>query len=878
MSTNNSPDAGDFTQLPSQVSTKRGRGSTGGSAKGSRAGGDEGDELNGSENGSSKRKKRIPQSCTECVRRKIKCDRQQPCSACVRRKRTQFCSFEDEDIQGPWALASEVRAINRRLNQLEALFQQQQQTGSSVAPRQSNGTQYNNSGSSSILSQYPLPDPTSATRPDQQSTKPSPDFQSHPHRSTSPVHSDTESAVAELEDVAFSTRVPVLRALNAAAQGNAGPRYTYPGRVDMELTDALTSILAEPLTFDQDGRPRSAVRLGLDLAVSTVDLPGVRHDAIAQILAVLPGPEISQFLIAKYFAEIEWDFKVLDPVAFPLEHLRYNEMLEQGREDLIDPLWIAVFCMVLALSLEGFWSRPKGMKDLSLFRGLDEAGLKDLPSVWHDASLRALQLGEYGGTPRIRTIQTVVLFGQYIQIFSSSGQTGRFSGWFASAVRVAQRLGLHRLGSDPQTMPPDDPALPPGSNSLKREMAVRLFHHLVNVDAFLSDSPSRCYLLHPSQYNTARPMNLNLADLSRTENRPIEPVPSSVYTDASYQIVQCRIAEQVRAALDNLVLSDKLFSYPAVVDQDKALQAILSLDVPGIFHWDRPTWIPSAKVAYERASLHEEISARIVRLNRPFFSRGYQQDSQYSYSTRQCIDYSKRLISSNFELLDLSPSLWLTYTGTLASSLVLLMDLFHAIDTDEPEVSIREKRDILIKARQIFDTKVATPALEVVVEEGRKILAALFAAEEARRTTRAAFDMIPNSNGPPPVPESFAQVLKRVSRELAAQANQTLAFSNPLSQQPFTSSDRPQLSRPTSSFTSPSSSFAQSAASALTSTLPFPYPPVAVGTTLSASHEDSNFPSSADFSNFLGTLTSEDWATNGFGSPAADATNSLLTW
>lgn len=60
---------------------------------------------------------------------------------------------------------------------------------------------------------------------------------------------------------------------------------------------------------------------------------------------------------------------------------------------------------VLALSLEGFWSRPHGKKDLSLFQGLDEDGLKDLPSVWHDASLRALQLGEYGGTPRIRTLQ-----------------------------------------------------------------------------------------------------------------------------------------------------------------------------------------------------------------------------------------------------------------------------------------------------------------------------------------------------------------------------------------------------------------------------------------------------------------------------------------
>lgn len=43
---------------------------------------------------------------------------------------------------------------------------------------------------------------------------------------------------------------------------------------------------------------------------------------------------------------MEWDFRVLDPEAFPIEHERYVEMLAGGREDEIDPLWVAVFCMV----------------------------------------------------------------------------------------------------------------------------------------------------------------------------------------------------------------------------------------------------------------------------------------------------------------------------------------------------------------------------------------------------------------------------------------------------------------------------------------------------------------------------------------------------
>ncbi|GAA5931501.1 hypothetical protein JCM1841_003556 [Sporobolomyces salmonicolor] len=807
-----------------------------------------------------KRKRRLPLSCGECQRRKIKCDRQQPCSACIRRKRVDFCSFDDDDPESPYALSADVRAISRRLAHLESLFQQAHPALHPLTkPSPSTSTSHHlspslSTGRSTSHTVHPSP----ASRPaaflsanNEGDDDPSP-------RS----HSDTEDAVADLEEQTFGARVPVLRAIHAAAQGNAR-RYNYAGKVDMELTGALTSILAEPLTFDQDGRPRSAVRLGLDLAVQTADLPGVRHEALAQILAVLPGPEISQFLIKKYFTEMEWDFRVLDPEAFPLEHQRYTEMVEQGRQDLIDPLWIACFCMVLALSLEGFWSRPNGVKDLSLFGGgLTEQDLKDLPSVWHDAALRALQLGEWGGTPRVRTIQCIILFGQYIQIASSSGQQGRFLGWAASAIRVAQRMGLHRLGSNPQTMPPDDPALPPGTNSLKREMAVRLFHHLVNVDSWLSDSPSfRCYLLHPSQYNTARPLNLNFRDLSRTDWRTSTPPPLTVYTDASFQIIQCQIAGQIRQALDNLVLSRNTFSYPAVLDQDRAFRQVFE-NVPDVFA-ERSTHIDSPRIAYERACLHEDVYSRIVRLNRPLLGRGYQPNSAYRYSTDQCVKAARSLILSNHGLLEIATSNWWMYTGTLASSIVLFMDLFHAIDHDSPENEIKEKRDILTKARVIFESKAATPALTVVVEEGRKILAALFSAEEARRTTRAAHDMV--SAGPPQALETFAQLLKRVSREVAAEEQHQIFASN------ATALASPTPAIPPHPAPLPCLTFAQAAATALSNTpsaFDYPEPPVTAG--------------QPDFSSFFTTLASEDWTATGLTSPTGDDSSLLdqmaATW
>ncbi|GAA5864390.1 hypothetical protein JCM3774_002775 [Rhodotorula dairenensis] len=860
-------------------------------------GDDSDDQLEGEDSdgpgtggGGGKRKKRLPLSCGECRRRRIKCDRQMPCSACVRRRRSQFCSFDDDDPASPYALNSEVRSINRRLMHLESLFQQAHPQLVHQSQLYPVGAASPGSASASGTSMHASPGlpvvPNSNSRrakPEPQiflPPPPAPPLQPQQQHSLQPRSgepstvtrsdgqeqsaSDTEDAVADLEEQTFGARVPVLRALHASAQAPVRA-YKYVKVPDMELTRCMTSILAEPLSFDQDGRPRSAVRLGLDLAVSTADLPAVRDEALNQVIAVLPDADIAMFLIEKYFSELEYDFKVLDPVAFRVEHERFVEMVQQGRQALVDPLWIAVFCMVLALALDAFWSRPNGMRDFAIFRGLAESDLRDLPSVWHDAALRALQLGEWGGTPRIRTIQCVILFGQYIQISSSSGQQGRFLGWAASAIRVAQRMSLHRLGNDPQNMPPDDPALPPGQNSVKRQMAVRLWHHLVNIDAWLSDSPAfRCYILHPSQYNTARPLNLNLHDLSRTAWQTPPAQPLNVYTDASFQLVQCKIAEQIRHALDTLVLSGNKFSYSAVLEQDAAWRQVLD-GIPDVYLQPHNS---SPRIAYERACILEDVYSRIVRLNRPLLGRGYNADSPYQTSREKCIEAAQALILTNYDMLQIETSRWWMYTGTLASSIVLMMDIFHAIDHDRPESEIKEKREVLSKARVIFDSQVATPALTVVVDEGRKILAGLLVEEERRRTTKAAHDM---AAAPLPPLETFSQVLKRISREVAAQEYLPQG-STP---GPVPASTGP-ISRAESVAygAEPPFSFAQAAATAMART------PMLDPSAMPHIYEGAA--TAPDYSSFVNTLVSEDWTAGTFTSPGGDEASLLdqlaATW
>lgn len=173
------------------------------------------------------------------------------------------CDWDDDpNPSQSFALSSDVRHLARRLAHLESLFAAANPSHPSLP-------------SPSISRSLPDPIPEDPR-----------------------LHSDTEDAAVEAEEAAFGARVPVLRAIGAAAQ--SGSRRTNQNwRAGLELNSALTSILAEPLSFDQDGRPRSSVRLGLDLAIQSSELLGARSTSMAQIFAVLPGKEISNFLLQK---------------------------------------------------------------------------------------------------------------------------------------------------------------------------------------------------------------------------------------------------------------------------------------------------------------------------------------------------------------------------------------------------------------------------------------------------------------------------------------------------------------------------------------------------------------------------------------------------
>lgn len=101
-------------------------------------------------------------------------------------------------------------------------------------------------------------------------------------------------------------------------------------------------------------------------------------------------------------------------------------------------------------------------------------------------------------------------------------------------------------------------------------------------------------------------------------------------------------------------------------------------------------------------------SPRLVRLHRPFLSRGYDPTSAFHYSTQQCVSSARSIINSNYELLSITTSHWWSesrrrrawsladlpfsavYTSSMRAAIVLFMDLFHQIDEDVSHAEVNE--------------------------------------------------------------------------------------------------------------------------------------------------------------------------------------------
>ncbi|GAA6024311.1 hypothetical protein JCM11491_005982 [Sporobolomyces phaffii] len=736
-------------------------------------------------------KKRQVVSCGEC-----KCSRTNPCLACCKRGEPEACRWDQESMPPkedtqPFAISSDLLLLADRVQALEKWARSLPAEMGKTAPEVQGFTPsfYGNKTKRAKLAagghdyqQHHHENRHDEGRGSSIAGTATREGTESPVRGTSVERDerqslplgDTEDAVVKLESVAFDQRLPGSRyrpvdslpffdnipntRLPTSSKSSSSHRRTKSTVATLpetdtfahELTSERTSIIAFPISFEG---PYSGPSLGLPIVGSLEELRDAKAREMDGIFKILPDRDLSYQLIERYFREVDWLINILYEHIFRAEHERYWEMREAGRGDEIDPMWLACYCMVLALGVDGLRcetpKNPPTFEERRLYR----------PAWWYGCALRLVQLGDAAGRPQIRFIQMVILVGQWLAFSTTGGHASRCLSLLGTAVRTAQILGLHQMSSDPSQMPPPDPAWPPHANSIKREGAIRLFGFLVFLDYMSATTRFKSYLLDPLQCTTPAVSSVNLSELSSTDWR-ISPQPRNVYTDGSFEWAKWRVAQASREAFSRLVLQPSTFTYETVVELDAKFRQVIE-EVSVALPAEGAT---TRSQQWKRLVCLEGVHSRLVRLHRPFLLKK-------DYSRKCCMESAEIVIKSQLQIQKWTNSIWFVYARSLAAATALFADLFDAIDHDLPERDIEAKKETLVLAFEIFGKhdEITSPHLRQIVQTGSKILSGLFMAEEKRRVTRAASALVPNAGHggkPNTPPESFAQVLQRLTLEL----------------------------------------------------------------------------------------------------------------
>ncbi|KAK0207788.1 hypothetical protein IW262DRAFT_1418107 [Armillaria fumosa] len=98
-------------------------------------GGGEASESGGDEPKKKKKRRRQALSCTECKRRKIRCNRMQPCAPCTRRGEQSKCVWNVIEPPEKYLTLAEHNELNARVDHLEVLVKRLTQSQAQAWPQ-----------------------------------------------------------------------------------------------------------------------------------------------------------------------------------------------------------------------------------------------------------------------------------------------------------------------------------------------------------------------------------------------------------------------------------------------------------------------------------------------------------------------------------------------------------------------------------------------------------------------------------------------------------------------------------------------------------------------------------------------------------------------
>jgi hypothetical protein len=219
--------------------------------------------------------------------------------------------------------------------------------------------------------------------------------------------------------------------------------------------------------------------------------------------------------------------------------------------------------------------------------GFDDHEARLLSQKWYKAVIRSLNAANFTAHHSLHAVQAIAALTNTAHML---GHSNTQSVMLASAVRIAQSLGLHRLDEDAR------------GGAVELETGRRVWQELCTQDWF-STAFSESYSINPLH-------SLSLAPKNCDEN--LHELPEAEPTVTSFCRFLAQIAAIMPALQDVMALSNTLYTkHEAVLVHDKKMRSLATGRPPFLantaFDENWPCYIPWARRAIAMSSAHKII-------------------------------------------------------------------------------------------------------------------------------------------------------------------------------------------------------------------------------------------------------------------------------
>lgn len=654
---------------------------------------------------------RKPQTCADCARRKIKCDKIIPCSNCTKRGSAHLCRR-----------AEVTHTVERRPSGLAHSVSPRASYSSPTAPRRGDAEAPINERILSLVTTLServkhLESKIDDFEPRKRSSVDEPvEYQDFPTR---PIKQARMSQSEPVQTIQHIQHDDVIQGENESSSAqNSSDAEAEDAATVLEflawgrLKDSnLTTGVRDPTSnHDSAAYPDKDViqttqAWGQSPTSMSTGQTAMETLQISQIQEMLPS-KAQVMLLFDYHS----DWLLFMHCSFHVQTFRKElDMFYQQDNGIINMTTVGLqWTSLLFAILCGSMTCAKPAQVMKW--GFLPDDQKQRAEQWYQASIECLTTAKYQQNHNLYSIQTIAssTICAHMLGFSNSQSV-----MLASAVRIAHSLGLHRLARPKKSG--SELECDNFADTVQKELGRRLWEELATQDWF-SVPFSETYCVNPLHFTTKPPLHCD-------EDTMLQ-MPLSKPTITSYGRFLYRIAYLMPVLQDRISQAPTLSTkYKEVLHFDKLMRELVISQLPPPLNSQTtvdPTW--QSWVALARRCLTITSAHKIIMIHRKFLGMSFH-DKRFSFTRKTCLAAAKTIINEVKEVPEESPILWTMQAFSVAAAIILSLDNFNRHQSAR---EYAEHRQLVTQAIEFLSNSVSVSS---IASRGTRLLTELLAEE-----------------------------------------------------------------------------------------------------------------------------------------------------